>query len=153
MNKWVCAIFRIPREPKLTGFIPCGNCKHCKSGYMHYTTELTLYHRREPITWIYTRTFSCDSLGILYVLKCRICTDTYLGKAKSVKSRVSKHISDVRHPHNSQCRKCTDHLREHSKLKEPFFYFFPFYYVEEPGLRHFMETRFKLRWKPTLNVY
>lgn len=27
---------------------------------------------------------------------------------------------------------------------------FPVFYVDEPGLRHFMETRFRLRWKPPI---
>ena len=49
--------------------------------------------------------------------------------------------------------KCTDHLRFHSKLIEPYFYFYTFYYAEAPGLRHFLETRFRIRWKPSLNGY
>ena len=99
--------------------------------------------------------FSCDSVNVLYIVCCIAsgCRENYIGKAKTVKSRVSKHASDVRLPHNSKCKKCTNHLREHSKLKEPFFRYYPFFYVNEPGLRHFMETRFRLRWKPTLNSY
>ena len=145
----------IPTEPRLIGLYPCGKCKFCDLGYIQYATEFTLNHRNFPLKWIYTRYFSCDSVNILYVVCCIAsgCRDIYIGKAKSVKGRVSKHASDVRLPHNSKCKKCTNHLREHSKLKEPYFRYYPFFYVNEPGLRHFMETRFRLRWKPTLNSY
>ena len=143
----------IPKEPRKIGLYPCGSCKFCRLGYIQYATELVLYHRKRPIKWVYTRSFSCDSLGILYVIKCRTCPENYIGKAVAVKSRISKHTSDVRIPANSNCKKCTDHLRDHSNLIEPYFYFFPFFYVEEPGLRHFMETRFRIRWKPSLNTF
>ena len=135
------------------GLHPCGKCKFCRLGYIKYATEFTLYHGKKPITWIYTRLFRCDSVHVIYVLICNSCPHTYVGKAKTVKSRVSKHSSDVRNPHNSKCIKCTDHLRECSQSRVPYFRFYPFFYANEPGLRHFFETRFKLRWKPTLNTY
>ena len=143
----------ISREPKSVGLVPCGKCKFCNLGYIQRATQFTMNHRSKPITWIYNRLFTCDSVRILYVVMCTNCTNVYVGKAKSLKSRVSKHASDVRHPHNSKCRKCTDHLRDCSEMKEPFFHFYPFFYVDDPSLCHFSETRFRIRWKPTLNTY
>lgn len=143
----------IPRAPRLVGLYPCGNCTYCKTGYIRHATEFTLYHRRHPITWKYNRLFTCDSINILYVVICRACTDNYLGKTANLKQRTGKHASDVRHPANSNCRKCAEHLRKCSLLQEPFFNIFPFYYVDDPPLRHFMEKRFILRWKPPLNLY
>ena len=40
-----------------------------------------------------------------------------------------------------------------SQMKEPFFYFYPFFYAEEDNERDFMEKRFISRFKPTLNGY
>ena len=66
---------------------------------------------------------------------------------------MSKHISDVTHPENSNCEKCIGHLRNVSNMKEPYFQFYPFFYVDEPNLRAFMEQRLIKRFKPTLNSY
>jgi hypothetical protein len=135
------------------GLVPCGNCKFCRLGYIQAATEFVMWDKGNRIVWKYKRLFTCDSTKILYVLFCRLCLEYYLGKAITTKTRISKHASDVRHPENSKCRKCTDHLRTCSKMEEPFFHFYPFFYVDEPGLRHFLETRFRLRWHPTLNSY
>ena len=141
-----------PRPIRQVGLVPCGNCKFCRLGYIKPATEFTLRRGSKVYKWKYSRLFTCDSVNTLYVLICS-CLDYYVGKAKVVKSRLSKHMSDVRHPNNSNCKKCTNHLRKCSKLEEPYFQFFPFFYAETPGLRHFMETRFRLRWKPVLNSY
>ena len=143
----------IPCAPRRIGLYPCGKCKFCKLGYIQHATEFTLKHRNKPITWKYNRLFTCDSINILYVVLCIVCNENYLGKTKHCMNRISKHASDVRIPENSKCRKCTDHLRNCSKLREPYFHFYPFFYVNEPGLRHFMETRFRLRWKTSLNLH
>ena len=136
------------------GLVPCGKCKFCKLGYIRAAKEIVLIHKNGKRTvWRYNRLFTCDSKNILYVVQCKNCNEFYVGKAGAVKPRLSKHASDVRHPENSKCKKCTNHLRACSNMEEPFFHFYPFFYVEEPGLRHFMETRFQLRWKPSLNSY
>ena len=142
---------QIPTSPRLIGLYPCGKCTNCKTGYITHATEFTLYHRTHPITWKYNRLFTCDSVNILYILICIACQNNYLGKTKCCKKRTRKHASDVRHPVNSNCRKCAEHVRKCSLLKEPYFRLYPFYYVDDPPLRHFMERRFILRWKPTLN--
>ena len=84
---------------------------------------------------------------------CANCPENYLGKAWTVKQRISKHRYDVHHPENSNCKKCINHIRDSSKLVEPYFNFYPFFYVEGSALRHFMERRFIGQWKPTLNVH
>ena len=141
-----------PREPRLVGLIPCGRCKVCRDGYITPSTGFNFVSANGKIfEWTYTRLFTCDSKNILYVLKCRICPKNYLGKADCTKQRIRKHKSDVNHPENSNCVKCINHLIGCSNLVEPFFIFYPFYYVDDPGLRHFMERRFIINWKPTLN--
>ena len=139
-----------PRPIRQVGLFPCGNCKYCELGYIKPATEIVMRRGTKIYTWKYSRLFTCNSINVLYVLICR-CLKYYVGKTGVVKTRISKHASDVRHPENSNCKKCTNHLRECSKLIEPFFQFFPFFYAEEPGLRHFMETRFRLRFRPVLN--
>ena len=142
----------LPKEPRLIGLYPCGKCVYCKNGYITHRTEFTLRHDGRQIRWRYTRFFSCESMNILYVVICLSCSDNYLGKTKNAKSRMSKHKSDVLNPHNSKCRQCVEHLRKCSSLKEPYFAFLPFFYVDDPSLRHFMEKRFIDRWKPPLNI-
>ena len=140
-----------PVEPVDYGFYPCGNCVYCKVGYVRFATEFTLYHGDEPITWRYNRKFSCDSRNVLYIAFCNHCVENYLGKTGYTRQRISKHSSDVRNPHNSNCKKAVSHFGGCSKMKEPYFTLLPFYYVDDPGLRHQMEKRFILKWKPSLN--
>ena len=54
---------------------------------------------------------------------------------------------------NSFCKKCSEHLRDCSKMKEPFFRIYPFLYENKKELREFKEKRFIMRWKPQLNTY
>ena len=141
-----------PREPRKVGLIPCGNCKYCSTGYIVGATGFDFVSKDgRVIEWTYNRLFSCRSMNILYLLKCKRCRENYLGKSDSTKRRVGKHKSDVLIPENSNCRVCADHLRDCSKLVEPYFVFYPFFYVDNPGLRHFMERRFINNFKPTLN--
>ena len=140
-----------PMEPSDYGFYPCGNCVYCDVGYVRFATEFTLHHGDTPITWRYTRKFSCNSRNVLYVAFCNYCVDNYLGKTGYTKQRISKHASDVRNPHNSNCKKAVTHFGKCSKMKEPFFTLLPFYYADDPGFRHHMEKRFIMQWKPTLN--
>ena len=141
----------VPREPELFGFYPCGNCTYCNKGYVRHATEFTLLHRSKPITWRYTRYFTCESRNILYVVFCNFCVDNYLGKTDFTKQRLSKHASDVRNPHNSKCRKASTHFGRCSGMVEPYFTMFPFYYADDKGLRHHLEKRFIFKWKPSLN--
>ena len=60
---------------------------------------------------------------------CNNCDYFYLGKTIDFKQRIRKHKSDVKHPQNSTCRKCAEHLRDCAKLE-----------------------RFIIKWKPRLNI-
>ena len=134
------------------GLIPCGNCSCCKYVYITPATEFEFTNGwGKTINWSYTRYFSCDSKNALYIVICNKCRQFYLGKTDDIKQRCRKHASDVRIPSNSNCRECAEHLRSCSALGEPFFTMFPFYYVDNPHLRHFMERRFIRYWKPQLN--
>ena len=141
-----------PREPRKVGLIPCGHCKYCSAGYIVGATGFSFTSSSgRVIEWTYNRLFTCNSKNILYVLLCKNCCENYLGKSDTIKHRIAKHKSDVLNPHNSMCKICTNHLRDCSKFVEPYFVFYPFFYVEEPGLRHFMERWFLNSFKPTLN--
>ena len=142
-----------PREPRRVGLFPCGNCKFCRLGYVIFATGFSVKSKDgRTITWTYNRLFSCNSANVLYVVICKKCPETYLGKTDKTKQRISKHASDVRHPANSKCKACTTHLLKCSNMVEPFFNFFPFFYVEGAALRHFTERRFINLWKPSLNI-
>ena len=59
------------------------------------------------------------------MLICNNCDYFYLGKTIDFKQRIRKHKSDVKHPQNSTCRECAEHLRNCAKI-EPFFRFIRF---------------------------
>ena len=142
----------IPREPRLVGLVPCGKCVYCSTGYVVPATGFSFQNKDgKTISWSYTRYFSCGSKNLLYVVLCFKTPHSYLGKTDDLKQRISKHASDVRLPHNSKCRDCAEHLRACSKLIEPYFIIYPFYYEDNPHARHVIERRFIRYWKPNLN--
>ena len=142
----------IPREPRRVGLEPCGNCSYCRKGYMVAATGFAIQNAQgETFEWTYNRLFTCNSRNVLYVVFCNNPPDFYLGKTDDTKQRMRKHASDVRHPENSNCRVCSEHLRECSGLVEPFFKMYPFYYEDDSHSRHVIERRFISWWKPNLN--
>ena len=92
------------------------------------------------MTWHYKRFFSCDSKDVLYVLIWNICDFSDIGQK-----------SDVIHPNNSNCKKCAEHLRTCSKMKEPYFNIYAFLNEENRYLLEFKERRYKINWEPQLN--
>ena len=142
----------IPREPRRVGLEPCGTCSYCRKGYVVAATGFKIQNSRgETFEWTYNRLFTCNSKNVLYVVFCVHPPDFYLGKTDDTKQRMRKHASDVRHPNNSKCRICSEHLRECSGLVEPYFTMYPFYYEDDPHSRHVIERRFIEWWKPHLN--
>ena len=131
----------IPREPRLVGLVPCGKCVFCSLGYVQPATVFSFVNKDgKTITWSYTRYFSCGSKNLLYVVMCLKTPHQYLGKTDDLKKRISKHASDVRLPHNSNCKDCSEHLRACSGLVPPYFITYPFYYENDPHARHVIET-------------
>ena len=66
--------------------------------------------------------------------------------------RTRRHKSDVIHP-NSNCKKCSQHLRTCSKMKEPYFNIYPFLYEGNKYLREIKERRYVMNWEPQLSSY
>ena len=95
--------------------------------------------------WHYKRYFNCDSKNIIYILMCNTCELFYLGQATNLKQIIRKHKSDVFHPQNSFCKKCSKHLRDCSIMKEPFFRIYSFLCENKEELREFKEKRFIMR--------
>ena len=75
-----------------------------------------------------------------------------LGQTTNLRWRIRKHKSDVFHLQNSFCKKCSEHLRDCSRMKEPFFRICPFLYENKKELREFKKKRLIMRWKPQLNT-
>ena len=90
-------------------------------------------------------------VDVLYMLICNNCDYFYLGKTIDFKQRMRKHKSDVKHPQNSTCRECAEHLRDCAKI-EPFFQIYPFYHEKDYYLTDYKEKRFIIKWKPPLNI-
>ena len=82
---------------------------------------------------------------------CNTCDWFYLGQTTNLKQRIRKQKSDVFHPQDIFFKKCLEHLRDCSRMKEPFFRIYPFLYENKKEL--FKEKCFIMRWKPQLNTY
>ena len=105
------------------------------------------------MTWHYKHFFSCDSKDGLYVPICNNCDFFHTGQTEELKQRTRKHKSDVIHSKSSNGKKCSEHLRTCSKMKEPYFNIYPFLYEENKSLREFKERRYIMNWEPQLNSY
>ena len=75
------------------------------------------------------------------------CEWFYLGQTTNLKQIIRKHKSDVFHPQNSFCKKCSEHLRDCCRIKEPFARIYSFLYENKKELRFLI-----MRWKPQLNT-
>ena len=53
---------------------------------------------------------------------CNNCHFFYTRKTEGLKQGTRKHKSDVIHPNDSNCKKCSEHLRTCSKMEETFQY-------------------------------
>lgn len=128
---------------------PYIKCKYHTKGYIKSCKELHLGKHK----WIYNRKFTCDSKNIIYVLKCASCPSFYIGQTTNLRQRTAKHKSDIDNPQNSNCKECTNHLREcNINSEEPFFSIYPIYYEDDSNKRQFLELRFIKKFKPPLNL-
>ena len=140
----------ILKSAKLTGLFLCSNYVYHKAGYNIPCSSFSFkLINGKTITWTYKNYFCCDSKDVIYILICKTCDNFYLGQTQDFKQRTAKHKSDVKNPHNSTCRICSEHLRDCNQA-EPYFQIFPFYYETNTALREYKEKRYILRWKPPL---
>ena len=61
---------------------------------------------------------------------CNNCHFFYTRKTEGLKQGTRKHKSDVIHPNDSNCKKCSEHLRTCSKMEETYSNIYPFLYEE-----------------------
>ena len=87
------------------------------------------------LTSHYKRFFSCGSKDVLYAFICNNCDFFYIGQTEELKQRPRKNKSHLIRPNNSNCKKYLEHLRTGSKMKEPDFNIYPFFYEENKYLR------------------
>ena len=80
-----------------------------------------------PIIWHKKRHFNYDSKIVVYTVIYNTCEWFYLGHTINLKQQIRKHKSDVFYPQNSFCKKCSEHLRDFSRMKETFLEFIHFY--------------------------
>ena len=132
------------------GLFSCTTCIYCTSGIINSCTRFS-FGPNGKFKWEYKRRFTCNSLNVIYVLKCNYCWQFYIGQTTDFKQRTSKHKSDVFHPENSNCKKCMEHIRTCSRLVSPFFTIYPILYENDTAKRRFLEKRQILKYKPRLN--
>ena len=116
----------LPPPVKEVGFYPCNDCIYHRCGYFKPWKPFHFKVNNKSMIWHYKRYFNCDSKNVTYILMCNTCEWFYLGQTINLKQRIRKHKSDVFHPLDS-CKKCSEHLRECTRLKKPFLEFTHFY--------------------------
>ena len=137
---------------KPNGLFSCTDSIYHKNGYIKTCKSSTFQLTNgKSVTWNHNKFFDCDSKDVLYILICNNCDYFYLGKTINFKQRICKHKSDVKHPENSTCSECADHLRDCAKI-ERFFQIHPFYHEKDHYLRDYKEKGFIIKWKPLLNI-
>ena len=117
-----------PELPNRTpnGLFSCTDCMYHKNGYIKPCKSLTFKHTNgKSVTWNYNKFFDCDSKDVFNILICKNCDYFYLRKTIDFKQRIRKSKSDVKHPRDSTCRECAEHLRDCAKI-ESFFRFIRF---------------------------
>ena len=82
---------------------------------------------------------------------CKTCNNVCLGQPQGFKQIIAKHKSDVKNPHYSTCRICSEHLRDCNQTK-PCLQILPFYYESNTVLVEYKEKRYILRWKTPLKL-
>ena len=99
-------------------------------------------------------TFLVVTVKMIYMYSFEITVaSSLLDKTEKLKQRTRKHKSDVIHPNNSNCKKCSESLRTCSEMKEPYFNIYRFLNEENKYLREFKERRYIMNWDPPLNSY
>ena len=132
---------------------PCNDCIYHRCGYFEPYKSFQFKVNSKSKIWHYKRYLKCYSKNVIWILICNTCKCFYLEQTINLKQRIRKHKSDVFLPPNNFSKKCSEHLRDCSRMKEPFFRIYPFLYNNRKELREFKEKCFIMRWKPQLNTY
>ena len=111
----------LPPPLKEVEFFRCNDCIYHRCGYFKPCKSFQFKVNNKPMIWHYKRDFNYDSKNVIYILMCNTCEWFYLGQTTNLKQRIRKYKSDVFHPQNSFCKKRSEHLRDCSRMREPFF--------------------------------
>ena len=65
----------IPKQIKHVGFYPCTNCIYHKNAYFKECLSFSFKSKNKLLTWHNRRSFSCDSIDVLYVPICKCWTN------------------------------------------------------------------------------
>ena len=108
-------------------------CQLCKL----YIQECSSFVTSNNIRWYIKGCITCNSLNIIYFLKCLCCNkETYTGRTNNLRSRMNQHISEMRSGvtsdrfdrHVFQCKTINN------RVNEPFFEIYTFIKLPEERL-------------------
>ena len=112
----------------------------------------------KTVSWTKTVSYKnfSDSKDVIYILICKtwvriVIFIFYLGQTHDFKHRIAKHKSDVKHPHNSTCRICSEYLEDCNQAAW-YFQIVLFYFETNTAHREYKEKRYILRWKAPSNL-
>ena len=139
-------------EPIKQGLFKCHSkaCVICKL----YVQECSSFLTSNNKTWYIRCHITCNSVNVLYFLKCISCNGntTYTGKTNNLRSRTNNHISSCRN--GTGTNKLDNHVfkcRQGKNLKEPYFQLYAFMTVKDENSLRFYENFLHKRGYDTLN--
>ena len=113
----------LPHSPHF----PYNDCIYHRCGYFKPCKSFQFKANDKFMIWHYKRYFNCDSKNVMYIMMCNTCGWFYLRQTNNLKQRIRKHKSDVFHPQNSFCKKCSEHLRKLSQNERTCFQNIPIF--------------------------
>lgn len=147
------AKFQSP-DPQLLkpGLFKCQSkaCKLCKL----YIKECSSFITSNNKTWGIKCHITCNSINVLYFLKCLSCNGktTYTGKTNNLRSRTNNHISSCRN--GTGTNKLDNHIfkcRQGNNKDEPYFELYAFMTVKDENSLRSYENFLHKRGYDTLN--
>ena len=139
------------RNVIVPGFTKCKDtrCKLCKLYIVEGDRFITLNNKE----WTIKTKITCNSINVIYFLKCSNCSTTYIGKTNNFRLRMNNHISSSNHGNS------TDRFDNHvykclgENKKEPYFKIHPMMSLNDVSKLLYYEHHLHINGYDTMNNY
>ena len=148
-------------EKEKVGVFPCHQkrCHLCGKNYIQDCNAIK--DKYGNIIFHITTSYTCNSVNVIYTLKCHKCGELYVGQTENLRARSNLHKSHVikakNKIHDSNILPCSKHFaecnsNEKDELIEPYFQIIPFWHCPQLNKRLQFEKNFIEKFKAKLNI-